>query len=154
MAPVVHTIMGQGGFDGYDRRRDVWYSGVLSLGFKTSSASAEDAVRACAALQGDPGPSYSSFAGHDYLTDGFLHTSYNHALAPNSEVPDCSLGTFEGSSGNGNSRLAIVGARSDHSGGTVSLLLMDGSVRALLPSIDLRLWRNIATRSGGDESGF
>jgi prepilin-type N-terminal cleavage/methylation domain-containing protein len=151
-AAMSERSMGKGDSATYDRSHDVWYSGAMSLGFSTSRSTADDAVAICAALEGDPSPSFSPYSGHDYLTDGFLHTSYNHTLAPNSTTPDCSLASYEGSSGSGNSRLAVVGARSDHPGGTVSMLLMDGSVKAVSSSIDLEVWRSLASRSAGDEA--
>jgi len=45
---------------------------------------------------------------------------------------------------------AAMTARSYHNGGTVNVLLMDGSVRSVAPSIDLAIWRALGTRQGGE----
>jgi prepilin-type N-terminal cleavage/methylation domain-containing protein/prepilin-type processing-associated H-X9-DG protein len=72
--------------------------------------------------------------------------SYNHYLPPNAQVPDCV--TFDVRPGEG--RFTAMGwraARSWHPGG-VNLALCDGSVRFVLDSIDLVLWRGLSTRAG------
>ena len=45
---------------------------------------------------------------------------------------------------------ALVSARSEHRDGTVSVLLMDGSVRLIPQSVDTTAWRALATSNGGD----
>jgi len=77
-------------------------------------------------------------------------TSYNHYYAPNDKInPDC-VANFTGtdpvtrSSGHG-----LSTARSKHVGG-VNALYCDGSVRFVSDSIELTIWRAIATRVGGE----
>jgi prepilin-type processing-associated H-X9-DG protein len=44
---------------------------------------------------------------------------------------------------------AAVTSRSYHSG-LVNVFLMDGSVRSVTNSVDLNVWRALATRAGGE----
>lgn len=74
---------------------------------------------------------------------GWIHgreywTAYHHYHNPNSNVPDM------GTCGYG-----IFAARSYHVGG-VHTLLCDGSVRFVSENIDLKLWRALGTRAGGE----
>jgi len=77
-------------------------------------------------------------------------TSYNHYYAPNDKLnPDC-VANFTGtdpvtrSSGHG-----LSTARSRHTGG-VNAWFCDGSVHFISDSIDMVIWRALATRSGGE----
>ena len=47
---------------------------------------------------------------------------------------------------------ALVSARSEHRDGTVSVLLMDGSVRLIPPGVDTAAWRALATSNGQDSA--
>jgi len=44
---------------------------------------------------------------------------------------------------------AVITSRSYHTGG-VSVLLMDGSVRAMANSVELQVWRGLGSRAGGE----
>ena len=83
--------------------------------------------------RGDAG---SSWAGCDYRS-----TLYNHALRPFGR-PSCLAG---------DGRTAYMGASSGHVRG-VNLLLLDGSVSLVRPSIDLKIWREYA-KVGPPEPG-
>ncbi|HBJ33864.1 MAG TPA: prepilin-type cleavage/methylation domain-containing protein, partial [Planctomycetaceae bacterium] len=76
--------------------------------------------------------------------------SYNHYYPPNDRVhPDC-VANFIGtdpltrSSGHG-----LSTARSNHPAGVMTWFC-DGSTRFLSDSIDIAIWRNLATRIGGE----
>jgi prepilin-type N-terminal cleavage/methylation domain-containing protein/prepilin-type processing-associated H-X9-DG protein len=74
--------------------------------------------------------------------------SYNHYFPPNAPQADCV--TFDVRPGP--QRYTALGwrtARSRHSGG-VNLALCDGSVRFIPDTIDLAVWRSLATRAGGE----
>ncbi|MDB5339131.1 MAG: hypothetical protein JWN70_4750 [Planctomycetaceae bacterium] len=79
-------------------------------------------------------------------------TSYNHYYPPNDHLhPDCvsnfaSGGEF-GSTGHG-----ISTARSKHVGG-VHAAMCDGAVRFISENISTTIWRNLATRQGGEVLG-
>lgn len=75
--------------------------------------------------------------------------SYNHYYGPNTQNYDCVA--------NGPATLGYIAsgwkaARSQHVGG-VNLLLCDGSCRFISDSIDMGIWRSLATRSGGEVMG-
>jgi prepilin-type N-terminal cleavage/methylation domain-containing protein/prepilin-type processing-associated H-X9-DG protein len=77
--------------------------------------------------------------------------SYNHYFPPNAPQADCV--TFDVRPGP--TRYTALGwraARSRHSGG-VNLALCDGSVRFVVNSIDLPVWRGLATRAGNESLG-
>lgn len=70
------------------------------------------------------------------------------------KIPDCSL-----NSDNQRALLTRINeqgvfkATSYHHGG-VNTVLMDGSVRFITDSVDMRVWRAVATRSGGEVVEF
>jgi prepilin-type N-terminal cleavage/methylation domain-containing protein/prepilin-type processing-associated H-X9-DG protein len=77
-------------------------------------------------------------------------TSYNHYYLPNDRLNADCVSNFNGndpvtrSSGHG-----LSTARSRHTGG-VNASLCDGSVRFVTESLDLSVWRALATRQGGE----
>lgn len=73
-------------------------------------------------------------AGATWAPAGYRTTLYNHFLPPNGQ-PSCI---------SANGRSASIGASSGHIGG-VNLLLLDGSVSLIRPSINLKVWRDYAT---------
>ncbi len=89
-------------------------------------------------------PAWSGQRGAKWINGHLADTMYNHWYGPNSkEFPDCQ---------NGLHNFALVSARSAHTGG-VQIALVDGSVRFVSDSIDLAIWRSLATRQGGEVIG-
>jgi prepilin-type N-terminal cleavage/methylation domain-containing protein/prepilin-type processing-associated H-X9-DG protein len=77
--------------------------------------------------------------------------SYNHYYPPNAPLYDCV--TNDTTPGEGiYTAVAFRAARSRHPNG-VNVLLGDGSVRFVQQSIDLGVWRSLATRAGGEAIG-
>ncbi len=88
-------------------------------------------------------------SGEAWFLSGFHFTDYNHCATPNSMIPDCG---FLPSVSTLHERFLEEGlftARSYHPGG-VNALLMDGSVQHFKNSIELSVWRALATRSNGE----
>ena len=75
--------------------------------------------------------------------------SYNHYYTPNSRSFDC---VANNPFLPGYTAVGYKAARSRHSGG-VNVLLADGSVRFVRDSVDVQVWRNAATRAGGEPVG-
>jgi prepilin-type N-terminal cleavage/methylation domain-containing protein/prepilin-type processing-associated H-X9-DG protein len=78
---------------------------------------------------------YTGLQYHRY----FATTSiYSHTKRPNDPVGDCT-----------DANAGHITARSAHSGG-VNVALCDGSVQFIRDSIDIRAWRAMGTRGGGE----
>ena len=73
------------------------------------------------------------------------NTAYNHYYNPNDARWDCITNAFS----LGYTAVGWKAARSLHVGG-VHLLMCDGSVRFVSNNIDNSLWRQLATRAGGE----
>jgi prepilin-type N-terminal cleavage/methylation domain-containing protein/prepilin-type processing-associated H-X9-DG protein len=99
--------------------------------------------QACANLPAPP-VSHFSYGGHSWFIAGYHATWYNHVLTPNAEVPDCVMDNVAIQDNGG-----AIAARSRHSGG-VNVMKMDGSVRFVSDSVDVSLWRAVATRNGSE----
>ncbi len=84
-----------------------------------------------------------SYRGEYWILGDVGRTLYNHVLPPNST--NC---THRGRMF-GEFLPGAIGASSWHSGG-VHVMACDGSVRCISDAIELRIWRAIATRSGGE----
>ena len=91
---------------------------------------------ACASASGV----WSARRGAKWIDGHYGNTLYNHFYGPNARQWDC---------GNGSHNKALSTARSGHPRG-VELLLCDGSVRFISDSIELAVWRALATREGGE----
>lgn len=81
-------------------------------------------------------------AGGSWMIPGAIYTHFYASAPPNTRVPDC--GT-EGL----NNGVGIYAARSYHPGG-VNAAMADGSVRWFASGTDLRVWRGLGTRAGGE----
>jgi len=126
-------------------------------GLVTSSANTNDTasvVAACAA--GDPtNPAnyrqdFGWTSGDDpaWYYSSFQHGAYNHVQTPNFSRPDCGCGSIP----DDENEVAIISARSNHTGG-VQTVLADGSVKFVSNSIDLGVWRAAGTRAGSEVQG-
>jgi hypothetical protein len=98
--------------------------------------------------------------GHTEWPDGRVHhTGFTTALTPNTIVPYTVDGETlsvdynswqEGKAGrNGNPSYAVITSRSYHPG-SVLVAFVDGSVREISELIDLRAWRAMGSRAGGE----
>ncbi len=96
--------------------------------------------------------------GHTEWVEGDVHeTGFTTTFTPNLEVPYTDNGVTYSidltSVRDGESATALtyaaVTARSYHAG-LVNTLWMDGSVRPIVDDIDLRVWRALGTRAGGE----
>jgi type II secretory pathway pseudopilin PulG len=90
---------------------------------------------------------HASYLGWTWLMQGHAQTAYNHILTPNSRVPDCVDEWNSSGAGQG-----AFTARSMHPGG-VNGVLADGSARFFNESIDLSVWRGLATIHGEEVLG-
>ena len=127
----------------FDRYRDFWYAGAGGL---VKAESADEVATVCS-LQNDGSTEFSPDLGKLWAGNTFLNTWYNHVMGPNSRASDCAA--TSDAPGPANVGYSAVSARSWHPS-VVTSLFMDGSVRAVSASIELRVWRALATRSGGE----
>ncbi len=89
--------------------------------------------------------------GFGWVSGEFRCTSYNHYYGPNSNTRDC-MGEQLAGPGGPSAALVDFGwraARSLHPGG-VNLALADGSLQFITDTVDLFVWRALATRAGGE----
>ena len=142
----------------YDPTRDIWFSGVMNLGFDPYTRSADDALNACVAGNAFIGRFYSNRVGLNYVEYGLHDTSYNHVATPNGSIPDCTLEALQPPSPDPRTHspvsisYASVSARSFHPGDVVNVLSMDGSVRSVASQVDTEVWRGFATRADADKT--
>ena len=137
-ALISERIVGDFDTTRYSPARDVYFFHEPFL----KAYQTDEYVQACRSHFPSGPPEETSFSGGSWLVNGFAFTHYNHTLAPNSEFPDCSNDDFDLTS-------AAVSARSWHPQG-VHVAFADGHVRPISDSIDLKLWRAIATRNGAE----
>lgn len=104
--------------------------------------SPDEYAQACRSQFRSPLPGEVSYSGATWLISGLAFTHYNHTLPPNSEVPDCSHVKPALYS-------AATTARSWHRQG-VNVAFADGHVSRIAETVDLKVWRAIATRNGAE----
>ena len=103
---------------------------------------------ACTGVDGMPMPRFPSpveLSGGRWADGNVFYTRYEHIVVPNKN--SCLLGGNEDYVGP-----VVVTATSRHPGG-VNVLFGDGSVRFVKGSIDLAVWRGLATIAGGELLG-
>lgn len=121
-------------------------SADVALGVSGVFLGPEDAKASCASLSGATGQ--WSFAGSGWIFGGYAYTWYNHVLLPNSQTPDCSDAfVLSGASA------GAYGARSNHMGG-VNTGMGDGRNRFIADTIDIKIWRALATIAGRESFAF
>ncbi len=112
----------------------------------------DQAVRYCSGLSLDM--PQESRGGESWLLSGLHFSDYNHCATPNMKVPDCCLNSDRLDSLRARViEQGVFKASSYHPGG-VNALLMDGTVRFFTDGIDLRVWRALSTRAGGEVVEF
>ena len=108
------------------------------------------------------GPSLDQNTGHTVWSDGRVHhAGFTTVFTPNTVVPyvyndrtyDIDFNSQQEGRSLTNRTYAAVTARSYHAG-VVNVAFMDGAVREVTDSVDLRVWRAVGTRAGTlDEAG-
>jgi prepilin-type processing-associated H-X9-DG protein len=73
-------------------------------------------------------------AGSDWAESGWRSTLYGHVLAPNGS-PSCIAQ---------DGRTATIGSSSAHPN-RINVLMLDGSLRGVTPTVDLKVWRMMGT---------
>ncbi len=79
-------------------------------------------------------------AGTDWADSGWRSTLYTHALSPN--APRSCIAE--------DGRSALMGASSSHPG-RVNVLMMDGSLKGVTPTIDPKIWQGLGTVGSAEE---
>ncbi len=139
-----------------ERAQGDWTQGVFMargdylLGAHANAHTPDEAIAACS--QAAAAGAHESRSGESWFLSGFHFTNYNHCLAPNSEAADCSLDPLTEPIHSRAIHEGVFTARSWHPGGA-GVLTMDGGVRFVADSIELRVWRALATRNGGEVVG-
>ena len=133
----------------YSPYEDIWGSGI-SIGWIEEP---DRMASFCASLTGQP-PGFYPHTGWSWDNSAYGATLYNHVTAPNSNTPDCVSSTNPTPPGPGQpdppdryGHQGAVAARSRHAGG-VNVLTLDGSARFVSNTIDLQVWRALATIAG------
>jgi len=97
--------------------------------------------------------------GHTEWCDGRVHHSgITTVFTPNTVVPyehdgqayDIDFNSEKEGNSTTKATYAAITSRSYHSGGMVSVGLMDGSTRSVTDTIDLTVWRALGTVNGGE----
>lgn len=106
-------------------------------------------------------PTTRDGTGHTEWANGHSHHSgFTTTLGPNTSVPftfmgaefDCDYASRQEGSNTTLASYSAITSRSYHEG-IVNSLLADGSCRTISENIDLRVWRSLGTRGGGEVVG-
>lgn len=143
-AAICEKLIGDHNDAVFDARRDFWYAGVAGPDYPTT----EELLSTCANPPGAH-PPHASYGGDSWLYAGFWTTWYNHVRTPNSGGLECTTASLAEADIRHAADQGPFGASSNHSGG-VNLLLLGGSCRFVSNNVDLRTWRALGTRAGGE----
>ena len=127
----------------YSHPQDYWYSGAIDV--FGLDVTADELVVICQSGGAAP-PEFDPYVGHMWHLASFGSTWYNHVITPNSRLVDCSFHGYGGRALLG-SNSGVHKASSRHNGG-VNVLYLDGSVRFVSDSVDLMVWRSMASIVG------
>jgi hypothetical protein len=113
------------------------------------TGSGEDGIQAIWAYASAPGPlpsggcslvwledrhaRFHGDAGSSWFLADYPSTLYNHSLAPSAPLSCMAM----------DGQAAYMGASSGHTRGT-NLLLLDGSVKLIVPTVDIKVWKELA----------
>lgn len=128
----------------FSRGRDYWCANVNSYLPNDSDDVTRDV---CRSLKTSP-PEFLSNLGESWMIGNATNLWYNHVAPPNDRFPDCST-TRKHESAVFLCTTCSIAARSLHAGG-VNSIMMDGSIHFMKETINLRVWRGLGTRSGGE----
>lgn len=135
-------LVGSGDPNHFDPRRDATI-------LRKTPKNADQTMVACQRMQEvQPKGGHYPYAGKAWLSTGIHQTLYTHALPPNSAIADCLLFAPP--------PYGAAAARSAHPG-ICNVAMGDGAVRVVHDSVDLYVWRALATRNGGEtfpEGGY
>ncbi len=109
------------------------------------------------------GGSFKTESGHTEWVDGRVHqTGFTAVFPPNTRVEcvqngqayDVDWTSMREGINNTDISYSAVTSRSYHSGGVVNVAMVDGSVHAISGTVDLPVWRAVATRNGSEAVAF
>ncbi len=140
----------------WSRRHSFWYSGYHDvMGYPSggrNSIAPDEMMEVCQLTPDDP-LSWHECVGHSWSQRWYAYVLYNHVAPPNSNIPDCTPWGASPNTTLDQSRTSptegMFTARSWHPGG-VNVLFLDGHVRFISDSVDLAVWRGMASIDGGE----
>lgn len=138
-------IRGNGDPSSYSRSKDIFYSGLAGL-FANGGITFDLLTSVCEGAQTTT--EFYPYSGGSWFYAGYDQTWYNHALPPNSKVPDCAVESLSKKTGP-KTIYALMGARSGHREG-VNAVFMDGHTAFMSNSIDRAVWWALSSRAGAE----
>ena len=140
-----------------ERLRGDWTKGVFRQGgdypaFLSPDVLVDAPDKVAAICRAAPRVFVESRGGESWFLSGYLFTDYNHCTTPNAPG-DCIYNSTIAEPLSGRVNLAGVSTASSVHPGGVNTLRMDGGVQFVRDGVDLRHWRSLATRSGGEIVG-
>jgi hypothetical protein len=140
-----------------ERLQGDWTKGVFkpngdfflgTLGYYYGYVGPDKALEYCGSLAAAGAP-HESRGGESWFLFGCHFSSYNHCSAPNRPDLACSFDNYVDDILVRAHHTGSFPASSAHSDG-VNVLMMGGNVQFVRNSVDLRVWRAMATVAGGE----